>query len=95
MYDVAIVGAGIAGMATAARLQASGFPRFVLESHGQPGGLCRLFPSQGFLLRRGGDDPRRLRARRRRWRIAGERRHAAARRANYCPAMLPGCPIAW
>ena len=38
MYDVAIVGAGIAGMATAARLQARGLATIVLESHGQPGG---------------------------------------------------------
>ena len=33
MYDVAIVGAGMAGMATAARLQAGGLSTIVLEAH--------------------------------------------------------------
>ena len=48
MYDVAIVGAGIAGMATAARLQASGLTTIVLESHGQPGGCAGYFRRKGF-----------------------------------------------
>jgi C-3',4' desaturase CrtD len=48
MYDVAIVGAGIAGMATAARLQAHGLTTIVLESHGQPGGCAGFFQRKGF-----------------------------------------------
>jgi C-3',4' desaturase CrtD len=48
MYDVAIVGAGIAGMATAARLQARGLTTIVLESHGQPGGCAGYFQRKGF-----------------------------------------------
>jgi phytoene dehydrogenase-like protein len=38
MYDVAVIGAGVAGMATAARLQARGLSTVVLEARGQPGG---------------------------------------------------------
>ena len=48
MYDVAIVGAGIAGMATAARLQARKFSTIVLEAHGQPGGCAGYFRRKGF-----------------------------------------------
>ena len=47
-YDVAIVGAGIAGMATAARLQARGYSTLVLEAHGQPGGCAGFFRRKGF-----------------------------------------------
>src|SRR5258705_11982851 len=48
MYDVAIIGAGIAGMATAARLQARGMSTIVFESHGQPGGCAGFFRRRGF-----------------------------------------------
>jgi C-3',4' desaturase CrtD len=48
MYDVAIIGGGIAGMATAARLQACGLSTLVLEAHGQPGGCAGFFRRQGF-----------------------------------------------
>lgn len=48
MFDVAIVGGGIAGMATAARLQAAGFSTIVFESHGQPGGCAGFFRRHGF-----------------------------------------------
>ena len=48
MYDVAIIGAGIAGMATAARLQARHLTTIVLESHGQPGGCAGFFRRKGF-----------------------------------------------
>jgi C-3',4' desaturase CrtD len=48
MYDVAVVGGGIAGMATAARLQAAGLTTVVLESHGQPGGCAGYFRRKGF-----------------------------------------------
>jgi C-3',4' desaturase CrtD len=48
MYDVAVVGAGIAGMATAARLQARGLSTIVFEAHGQPGGCAGFFRRKGF-----------------------------------------------
>src|SRR5215471_17652228 len=48
MYDVAIIGAGIAGMATAARLQARGASTIVLEAHGQPGGCAGFFRRKSF-----------------------------------------------
>ncbi len=48
MVDVAIVGGGIAGMATAARLQARGLSTIVLESHGQPGGCAGFFRRKRF-----------------------------------------------
>jgi C-3',4' desaturase CrtD len=47
-YDVAIVGGGMAGMATAARLQARGCSTIVLEAHGQPGGCAGFFRRKGF-----------------------------------------------
>jgi C-3',4' desaturase CrtD len=48
MYDVAVVGGGIAGVATAARLQAQGLATVVLEAHGQPGGCAGFFRRRGF-----------------------------------------------
>jgi C-3',4' desaturase CrtD len=48
MFDVAIIGAGIAGMATAARLQARGFSTIVLEAHSHPGGCAGYFRRRGF-----------------------------------------------
>ena len=48
MFDAAVVGAGIAGMATAARLQAAGLATIVLEAHGQPGGCAGFFRRRGF-----------------------------------------------
>ena len=48
MYGVAVVGAGIAGMATAARLQAHGLSTLVCEAHGQPGGCAGFFRRRGF-----------------------------------------------
>lgn len=48
MYDVAIVGGGMAGMATAARLQAQGFSTIVFEAHGQPGGCAGFYRRKGF-----------------------------------------------
>jgi len=47
-YDVAIVGGGLAGMATAARLQAAGLTTLVLEAHGLPGGCAGYFTHKGF-----------------------------------------------
>src|SRR5687767_7597388 len=48
MIDVAVIGAGIAGMASAARLQARGFSTAVFEAHGQPGGCAGFFRRRGF-----------------------------------------------
>ncbi|MEO8495362.1 MAG: NAD(P)/FAD-dependent oxidoreductase [Planctomycetota bacterium] len=48
MYDVAVIGGGIAGMATAARLQRRGMTTVVLEAHGQPGGCAGFFRRSGF-----------------------------------------------
>lgn len=48
MYDVAIIGAGIAGMATAARLQAQGLSTITFEAHGQPGGCAGFYRRKGF-----------------------------------------------
>ena len=48
MYDVAVIGGGIAGMATAARLQSRGLSTIVLEAHGQPGGCAGFFRRKGF-----------------------------------------------
>lgn len=48
MYDVAVIGAGIAGMSTAARLQARGLSTVVFEAHGQPGGCAGFFRRNGF-----------------------------------------------
>src|SRR5690242_21510673 len=47
-YDIAIIGAGVAGMATAARLQARGLSTIVFEAHGQPGGCAGFFHRRGF-----------------------------------------------
>jgi C-3',4' desaturase CrtD len=48
LRDVAVVGAGMAGMATAARLQSEGLSTVVLEAHGQPGGCAGFFRRHGF-----------------------------------------------
>ncbi|WP_261345433.1 phytoene desaturase family protein [Candidatus Laterigemmans baculatus] len=45
---MAIIGGGIAGMATAARLQSQGLSTIVLEAHGQPGGCAGFYRRQGF-----------------------------------------------
>ncbi|MCU0878330.1 MAG: NAD(P)-binding protein, partial [Pirellulaceae bacterium] len=47
-YDVAVMGGGIAGLATAGRLAAAGRTTIVLEAHGQPGGCAGYFRRQGF-----------------------------------------------
>jgi C-3',4' desaturase CrtD len=48
MFDVAIIGGGVAGMATAARLQAKGLMTIVCETHRQPGGCAGFFRRRGF-----------------------------------------------
>jgi C-3',4' desaturase CrtD len=48
MFDVAIVGAGIAGMSTAARLQAQGLSTLIFESHSHPGGCAGYYRRRGF-----------------------------------------------
>jgi phytoene dehydrogenase-like protein len=46
--DVAIIGGGLAGMATALRLQAAGVPTVVLEAHGHAGGCAGYWRHKGF-----------------------------------------------
>ena len=46
--DVAIVGGGLAGMATALRLQAAGVATVVLEAHGHAGGCAGYWRHKGF-----------------------------------------------
>jgi C-3',4' desaturase CrtD len=48
MYDAAIIGGGLAGVATAMRLQALGLATVVFEAHGQPGGCAGFFRRGGF-----------------------------------------------
>jgi C-3',4' desaturase CrtD len=47
-FDVAVVGAGAAGLATAARLQARGLRTIVLEAHGAVGGCAGYYRRKGF-----------------------------------------------
>src|SRR5262245_41539087 len=48
MHDVAVIGAGIAGMATAARLEAAGLRTLVLEAHGLPVGCAGFYRRRRF-----------------------------------------------
>src|SRR5689334_6484137 len=47
-YDVAVVGGGLAGLATALRLQARGLSTVVLEAHGHAGGCAGYYDRRGF-----------------------------------------------
>lgn len=47
-FDVAILGGGIAGMASAARLAAAGYSTVVIEAHGQIGGCAGYYRRRGF-----------------------------------------------
>jgi C-3',4' desaturase CrtD len=47
-FDVAVVGGGLSGMATAARLQAYGLRTIVLEAHGLVGGCAGYYRRRGF-----------------------------------------------
>ncbi|RFS82546.1 amine oxidase [Actinomadura spongiicola] len=46
--DVAVLGGGLAGMATAARLQAAGVSTIVIEAHGHVGGCAGYYRRRGF-----------------------------------------------
>ncbi|XRQ14473.1 FAD-dependent oxidoreductase, partial [Actinomadura welshii] len=46
--DVAVLGGGLAGMATAARLQAAGMSTMVIEAHGHVGGCAGYYRRRGF-----------------------------------------------
>jgi C-3',4' desaturase CrtD len=46
--DVVVIGGGMAGMATAARLQARGMSTVVLERHTTPGGCAGFYRRKGF-----------------------------------------------
>lgn len=47
-YDVVVIGGGIAGMSTAARLQASGLSTVVVEQHEHIGGCAGYYRTDGF-----------------------------------------------
>ncbi|THE65036.1 FAD-dependent oxidoreductase [Salinadaptatus halalkaliphilus] len=47
-FDVAVVGGGVAGMSTAARLQADGYSTLVLEQHDHVGGCAGYYRQDGF-----------------------------------------------
>src|SRR5579885_3046992 len=47
-YEVAVVGAGLAGLATATRLSAGGVGTVLLEQHRSVGGCAGYFRRQGF-----------------------------------------------
>lgn len=46
--DTAVIGGGLAGMATALRLQAAGHSTVVLEAHGHAGGCAGYYRKRGF-----------------------------------------------
>ncbi|MDX2527329.1 phytoene desaturase family protein [Streptomyces europaeiscabiei] len=46
--DVVVIGGGMAGMATALRLQAAGLSTIVLEAHGHAGGCAGYYRKRGF-----------------------------------------------
>jgi len=48
LFDVAIIGGGLAGMATALRLQAAGRSTIVFEAHGHAGGCAGYYRKRGF-----------------------------------------------
>ena len=48
MFDVAVIGGGLSGLATAARLQAAGLGTLVLEAHAFPGGCSGFYRRSGF-----------------------------------------------
>ncbi|MGM9486668.1 phytoene desaturase family protein [Ideonella sp. YS5] len=48
MHDVVVVGAGLAGLATAMRLQARGLRTLVLEAHSRVGGCAGFYARSGF-----------------------------------------------
>jgi len=53
MLDVIVVGAGLAGLTAAWRLQQAGLRVRILEDRDQPGGHVRTFAQDGFLLENG------------------------------------------
>jgi C-3',4' desaturase CrtD len=48
VFDVAVVGGGLAGIATALRLQAAGLATIVFEAHGHAGGCAGYYRKRGF-----------------------------------------------
>jgi len=55
-FDVAIVGAGIGGLACGALLAKRGYRVLVLEQHSQVGGYCSSFSRRGFTFNAGVED---------------------------------------
>jgi phytoene desaturase len=48
MKNIVIIGSGVAGLATACRLQSQGFQVLVIEANGYPGGKLTQFSRQGY-----------------------------------------------
>jgi phytoene dehydrogenase-like protein len=48
--EIAIVGAGIAGLAAGCYAQMNGYRTQIFEMHNQPGGLCTAWQRQGFVF---------------------------------------------
>jgi C-3',4' desaturase CrtD len=48
VFDVAVIGGGLSGLATASRLQAAGLGTLVLEAHAFPGGCAGFYRRSGF-----------------------------------------------
>ena len=47
-FDVAVIGAGISGLATALRLQSAGLTTILFDAHGHPGGCAGYYRRHGF-----------------------------------------------
>ena len=50
MKSVAIIGAGIGGLATGCYLQMNGYDTQIFEMHDKPGGLCTAWERKGYTI---------------------------------------------
>ena len=49
-YDIAVIGAGIAGLTVAARLAQEGYRVFIVDQHYIPGGCATTFKRKDYLM---------------------------------------------